>query len=108
MNAETFAALSDSTRLAVIQMLSKEPCRAGDLAAELGMTPAAMSRHLRILRRGGFIAEEGIEDDARVRIYHLRREPFEQLRGWLQEVEQFWGGQLASFKNHVDKRGRPR
>jgi DNA-binding transcriptional ArsR family regulator len=68
------------------------------------MTPAAMSRHLRVLRRSGLIAEEGIDHDARVRIYHLRPEPFEELQGWLDEVRQFWTGQLASFKKHVAKR----
>ncbi len=103
---ETFAALSDATRMAVIGLLSEEPRRAGDLAAALDMTPAAMSRHLRILRRSGLVGEDGIEDDARVRIYHLRQEPFDQVQGWLEDVRQFWGGQLGAFKRHVEKRGR--
>ena len=105
---ETFAALSDSTRMAVVGLLSKKPRRAGELAEKLDMTPAAMSRHLRILRRSGLIGEEGIKDDARVRIYHLRQERFEQMRGWLDDVERFWTGQLDSFKNHAEKRGRKR
>lgn len=106
MNAGLFAALADPTRLAVIGMLRKEPRRAGDLAAELDMTPAAMSRHLRILRRGGFVAEEGLEHDARVRLYHLLPKPFEEMRGWLEEVEQFWGAQLTSFQKHIARRKR--
>ena len=102
--AATFAALSDPTRIAVIDLLSKEPCRAGELAASLDTTPAAMSRHLRVLRRSGLIAEEGIAEDARVRIYRLKQEPFAQLSGWLAEVEEFWGGQLTSFQKHVSGR----
>src|SRR5438874_659796 len=70
----TFAALADPTRKAVIGLLSRGPRRAGDLADDLDQSPAAMSRHLRVLRRSGLIAPEGVEDDARVRMYRLRRE----------------------------------
>jgi hypothetical protein len=38
-----------------------------------------------------------------VRIYHLRKKPFDQLRGWLEEVESFWAGQLAAFSEHVER-----
>ncbi len=103
---ETFAALSDPIRMAVIAMLSQEPRRAGELAASLDMSPAAMSRHLRILRRSGLVAEAGIADDARVRIYHLRQAPFDQMHGWLEDVRRFWAGQLDSFKQHVEKKRR--
>jgi DNA-binding transcriptional ArsR family regulator len=102
----TFAALSDTTRMAVIDLLSRQPRRAGDLASALEVTPAALSRHLRILRRSGLIAEDGIEEDARVRIYRLRKEPFDQMQGWLEEVGQFWGGQLQAFQRHLEKRRR--
>ncbi|MFN0102510.1 MAG: ArsR/SmtB family transcription factor [Bryobacteraceae bacterium] len=86
----TLAALADETRQSVVDLLSKEPRRASDIAAALSLTPQAMSRHLRILRRGGLIREKGIDADARVRIYHLRHEPFQDLRRWLDQVESFW------------------
>ena len=64
-----------------------------------------MSRHLRVLRRRGLIEEERVEDDARVRIYKLRPERFDELREWLKEVEAFWGDQLGAFKEHVESMG---
>jgi DNA-binding transcriptional ArsR family regulator len=102
----TFAALAEPTRKAVIGLLSRGPKRAGDLAGELDQTPAAMSRHLRVLRRSGLIAPEGLDDDARVRMYRLQREPFDEMRTWLTEVESFWGEQLDGFRKHVAKRER--
>ena len=42
-----------------------------------------------------------MEEDARVRIYRLRKEPFDELRVWLGEVESFWTGELAAFRDHV-------
>ena len=58
----TLAALADESRQSV-DLLSEEPRRASDIAAALGITPQAMSSHLRVLHRV-LIRGEGIEDDA--------------------------------------------
>jgi DNA-binding transcriptional ArsR family regulator len=60
-----------------------------------------MSRHLRVLRRRGLIEEERVDEDARVRLYRLRREPFDGLSSWLRELESFWTDQLDAFGAHV-------
>lgn len=99
----TFAALADPTRRAAIEALRKGPKRAGDLARQLGSTPAGISRHLRVLRESGLVSEEASDEDARVRLLTLEREPFDVLRGWVEDVEIFWTGQLASFKAHAEK-----
>ncbi len=102
----TFSALSDPTRRNVVDLLRVAPRRAGDLARALGTSPAGLSRHLRILRKSGLVEEEIQDDDARVRIYRLRREPFDELRSWVDEVEAFWGDQLAAFKAHAERTRR--
>jgi DNA-binding transcriptional ArsR family regulator len=104
---DTFTALADPTRRAVVDLLRKKPRRAGELSTALSMSPPAMSRHLRILRKIGLVDEEGLEGDARVRMYTLRRDRFVELRSWLDDVETFWGDQLGAFKAHAEKtRGR--
>jgi DNA-binding transcriptional ArsR family regulator len=100
----TFAALADPTRRRVIDLLRSGPLRAGELASAVDMTPPAMSRHLRVLRTSGLVEEEGSADDARVRIYRLRREPFAELHGWLDEVESFWLIQLRAFRAHAERK----
>jgi len=107
----TFSALADPTRRRVVELLRRRPHRAGELAAAFRATPPAMSRHLRVLRTRGLVEEERVEGDARVRVYRLRREPFEALQAWLRELETFWSDQLESFATHVareDARGRKR
>jgi len=99
----TLSALADRNRRAVIDLLTEQPRRAGEIAASLSLTPPALSRHLRVLRRSGLIREQGVEEDARVRIYHLRKEPFDELRVWLDQVESFWTGELAAFRDHVER-----
>jgi DNA-binding transcriptional ArsR family regulator len=98
----TLSALADQNRRAVIDLLKEQPRRAGEIAAALSLTPPALSRHLRVLRRSGLIHQQGLEQDARVRIYHLQKKPFDELRGWLEEVETFWAGELAAFSDHVE------
>jgi DNA-binding transcriptional ArsR family regulator len=71
------------------------------------MSPPAMSRHLRVLRDSGLVAEERRDEDARVRVLRLRSEPFDELKHWIGEVERFWTGQLAAFKAHTERRRRP-
>ncbi len=99
----TLAALADPTRRRVIDLLRKKPRRAGELAAAFEMSAPAMSRHLRVLRQPGLVEEEGLDDDARVRVYRLRPERFAAVRDWLDEIEGYWGDQLAAFKAHVER-----
>lgn len=99
----TLEALADPVRRGAVDLLRKKPRRAGELADALDQSPPSMSRHLRVLRKSGLVEEDGIEDDARVRVYRLRAEPFRALSGWLAEVEAFWGAELASFKAHAER-----
>ncbi len=99
----TFAALSDRTRRAVVELLRERPRRAGELAQALDMSAPAMSRHLRVLRESGLVREEHPKEDARVRVFTLEREPFDALRAWVEEVETFWADELAAFKAHAER-----
>jgi DNA-binding transcriptional ArsR family regulator len=74
----------------------------------MDMSQPAMSRHLRVLRKAGLIEEDEEEDDARVRIYKLRRAPISALRSWVEDVEAFWDDQLQSFKAHAERVAKER
>jgi hypothetical protein len=49
------------------------------------------------------IAEDIVDRDARARLVRLQREPFGELRGWLDEVEAFWTDQLEAFRAHAER-----
>jgi DNA-binding transcriptional ArsR family regulator len=104
---DTLAALAEPTRRRIVDELRRGPKRAGELATACRMSMPAVSRHLRVLRRSGVVHGGGLDEDARVRLYRLNPAPFATLRAWLDAVEAFWGGQLAAFKQHVE-RERPR
>lgn len=102
-----FAALADPTRRAVIRALMRQPRRAGELAEQVSMSPPALSRHLRVLREAGLIVEEGVPEDARVRIFRVDPGGFAPARTWIEQVETHWREQLESFKTYAE-RTRPR
>jgi DNA-binding transcriptional ArsR family regulator len=99
----TFAALADPTRRRVVDLLRTGPRRAGELAVTAETSAPAMSRHLRVLRQSGLVEAEGVDDDARLRVYRLRPERFVALQAWLDQVEAFWSEQLGAFKAHTDR-----
>jgi DNA-binding transcriptional ArsR family regulator len=103
-----FAALADRTRRRTIELLRARPQRAGELAESLGVSPPALSRHLRILRECRLVEATADDGDARVHVYRLRPQPFAQLRAWVERIEVLWADQLTAFADHVARRQRSR
>jgi DNA-binding transcriptional ArsR family regulator len=97
-----FGALSDASRREIIRLLLQKPRRAGEIAESIDMSPQALSRHLRVLRKAGLVAERGIDNDARVRIYSVETTAFEPVQNWVSQVEDLWRRQLKAFKSFAD------
>jgi DNA-binding transcriptional ArsR family regulator len=97
-----FGALSDASRREMIRLLLQKPRRAGELAERLDMSPQALSRHLRVLRKAGLVSERGIENDARVRIYSVHAPAFQPAQHWIAQVEDLWRRQLQAFKTFAE------
>ena len=68
----------------------------------MGLSPAALSRHLRTLKASGVIEETHPAYDARVRIYALKTGAMADLKSWIDSTEQLWVDQLAALKAHVE------
>lgn len=96
-------ALGDPTRRRIVSLLSGGPLRAGELAAEIGMSPPAMSRHLRVLLSAQVITDERIDEDARARVFRLRPQSIAAVQAWLDQIQAGWDEQLTSFKQHVEE-----
>jgi DNA-binding transcriptional ArsR family regulator len=100
---QVLSALADPHRRRIVELLRDRPRTAGDIARGVGMSPPALSRHLRSLRRSGLVEESHPEFDARVRVYALRPAPMADLKKWLEQTEQLWTEQMTSFKAHLER-----
>lgn len=100
MNA--FDVLGDPVRRRILELLADGERTSGDLAdricQEFGISQAAVSQHLRVLRESGF-ANSMV--DGRRRIYLIRPEPFSQIDEWLQRFSTFWEDKLDALETEV-------
>lgn len=99
---DVFEALADPTRRQVVQLVGAQPRRAGELAAATGMSPPALSRHLKILLSSGILEDERVPDDARVRVFKLQPDSLVAVQAFLDQLQAEWRNQLRSFKRHVE------
>lgn len=97
-------ALADPARRAIVELLVQQPHRASDLADAIGVTRSRMSKHLRILLDAGIARDERPAHDARSRVFHLKPDAINDMRRWLEQLQQQWDAQLQSFKEHVERR----
>ena len=92
--ASTAQLLADPTRVRIVDALIGGPMRTADLATATGVTPAALSRHLRLLRTAGVVARLDVAEDGRGRAYELRSAALDGLAGWLRSTT--WAAELAN------------
>jgi DNA-binding transcriptional ArsR family regulator len=55
LHAEICAALADPRRIVALYVLAENPRTVNELAADLGLTQSATSRHLKVLRERGLV-----------------------------------------------------
>ena len=85
--SETFGALADPTRRAILARLTNGEATVGELAAPFAMTLPAVSKHLKVLERVGLI-ERG--RDAQWRPCRLKAGPLKDASDWLERYRRFW------------------
>ena len=87
--SQTFAALADPTRRAMLSRLSKGEASVSDLARPfLGdMSLPAVTKHLKVLERAGLISKTR---EAQFRQCRLQPEAFKDAAGWLEQYRAFW------------------
>jgi DNA-binding transcriptional ArsR family regulator len=99
MDATTFAALGEPSRLRIVELLRLRPFAVGELADRLAIRQPQVSKHLRVLHDAGLVEVEPV---ARRRIYHLRAEPFEDLADWVGSFEALWEARLDSLARFLE------
>ena len=104
----TLAALADPQRRRTVDLLSRGPRAAGDLARSLDIPPPAMSRHLKTLKESGLVRESHPAFDARVRVYALETGPMTELADWLRQTEAPVGRRTRGVQGSMSRRRRTR
>ena len=85
--SNTFSALADPTRRAILARLALGETSVTELAEPFEMSMPAVSKHLRVLEKAGLVERSR---QAQFRPVKLRPEPLRQAWGWIEEYRQFW------------------
>ena len=102
---QTFAALADPTRRALLARLSdRDTLSVSELAEPFDMSLPAIMKHLDVLSDAGLIARE---KTGRVVACRLTAKPMEQAMDWLNRYQRFWSDNLDHLAAFVEEETWP-
>ncbi|HEX4168857.1 MAG TPA: metalloregulator ArsR/SmtB family transcription factor [Bryobacteraceae bacterium] len=85
--SETFAALADPTRRAILARLASGETSVTELAEPFELSLPAISKHLKVLERAGLIARSR---EAQWRPCKLEPRPLKEVADWIEDYRRFW------------------
>ena len=85
--SETFAALADPTRRAILGRLAEGEATVTELAEPFPITVQAVSKHLKVLEHAGLITRGRT---AQLRPSRLESAPLKEAVDWLERYRRFW------------------
>jgi len=89
--SQTFSALADPTRRAILARLADGNATVGELAEPFDMSLPAVSRHLKVLSEAGLIERS---TEAQWRRCALRGEGLRAAADWIEFYRRFWEQQF--------------
>ncbi len=95
---DTFRALADPTRRAVVQALGRGPASVSELARPFQMALPSFLQHLKVLEESGLVTTTKA---GRVRTCSLRREPLAAAETWLEAQRSLWTQRLDQLDAFV-------
>lgn len=93
-----FAALSDTTRLKVIERLARGPASISELAAPFDMAGPSFLKHVKVLESAGLVRSE---KRGRVRLVTLRPDALQWVDEWVAQHRQQWAHRLANLETFL-------
>lgn len=97
-----FDVLGDPVRRRILELLAENEHRSGDIVVviqtEFGISQAAVSQHLKVLRDNGFAS---VRVDGQRRIYAVDTDPIQEVDAWLDRFRVFWEPKLSALETEV-------
>jgi DNA-binding transcriptional ArsR family regulator len=105
--SETFAALANSTRRAILARLARGEANVNELAEPFQMTLPAISKHIKVLERAGLVVRG---HRAQYRPCTLEATPLEEVSTWAEQYRPVWEARFDRMDAYLtqlqEQRGR--
>jgi len=99
---DTFSALADSTRRAILARLAHGEATVGELAQPFRVSRPAISKHLRVLERAGLVRRAR---SGRISRCALDAAALREAAEWVDCYRAFWMGQLDALARYIERTG---
>jgi len=96
--SETFAALANSTRRAILARLAEGEATVNELAEPFEMTLPAISKHIKVLQRTGLIVRG---QRAQYRPCALDAAPLEEVSTWAEQYRPVWEARFNRIDDYL-------
>lgn len=100
---DPFPALADPTRREILGVLRQGRQPVNAIAGHFDVSRPAISRHLRVLREAGLVAEIKV---GRQRFYCLEAAPLREVDRWLEHYRHLWQQKLRNLKRYVERKAK--
>lgn len=94
--------LGDPVRRRILELIASGEATSGaiveDIQKEFGITQAAVSQHLRVLRDNGFAVAR---PEGTKRLYSINPAPLRSVDDWLDQFRHFWSRHLSALSTEV-------
>ena len=94
----TFAALADPTRRAILARLAQGDATVGELAKPFAMSLPGVSKHLRVLRDAGLVAQGR---DAQWRPCRLETDRLREVDAWVAQYRALWEARFDRLEAYL-------
>jgi len=101
--SETFAALANSTRRAILARLATGAATVNELAEPFAMTLPAISKHIKVLERAGLVVRG---QQAQYRPCALEARPLEEISTWAEQYRPVWEARFDRMDDYLKQLGR--
>ena len=95
---ETFAALANPTRRAILSRLAHGDANVNELAAPFDLTLPAISKHIKVLEQAGLVTRTA---RAQYRPCTLDATPLEAVASWAEQYRPVWDARLDRLDGYV-------
>ncbi|HET6299554.1 MAG TPA: metalloregulator ArsR/SmtB family transcription factor [Kribbella sp.] len=105
MLSQTFGALADPTRLAMVERLSRGEATMGDLAAPHRITLPAVTKHVGVLVEAGLVRRRKV---GRTVVCTLRPDALSDVQAWLGDLTAYWNSTVDRLEEFLKENGDER
>ena len=98
-------ALSDPTRRAILERLTRGPTRVTDIAAPFDMSLNAVSKHIKVLEAARLVRRTR---QGREHTLEFDPKPLREVVRWVSDIERFWSERLDRIEQFFTEKGKRR